>query len=357
MPAVRTMVAMLMLLLPALARAQLDCLLPTREEGFEAHRPGAQALRRAARATAAILQRNAVFVAGHRPVRVRASINYYGWDRLAASVIISAYNQTAWLAGGCKISKFSDRGGGLRDGVIAIYLNDPQSMLGGRLGDDSLQASFAPHRQGEFAGFPVYAVAGAGGDPRALLSRANYQPWVAVSVSEALAWQERELVRRERDTDALQPSGDDPFDEAKIEQIYRDMAKVNAAEAEKTRSQMLASLPKLRATRTVQINHARQEMARQRSAFDTYRASLTPGQLSAQARLGGAAPSGRVTPLDHAAGKPLAKVDPEYSRRDPGRIHFIAVALTPSPRTSEHYDWMQASYAALDFAALAQLLE
>jgi hypothetical protein len=65
-----------LLLLPSLASAQLDCIVPTREEGYEASRPGAEAIRRAARAIEAIVKRNALFMAGNEPVRVRTSISY-----------------------------------------------------------------------------------------------------------------------------------------------------------------------------------------------------------------------------------------------------------------------------------------
>jgi hypothetical protein len=184
-------------LAPTLAHAELDCIVPTREEGYDAKRPGADAVRRAARAAAEITQKNAVFMAGNKPVRVRTSIAYGGGDRLAASVITTAYNQKAWLAGGCKISKFSDRGGGLSDGRIAIYINDPDAMLGGQLGDAELRASFAPVPKGSIAGFPVYAAGGNDDDPRVLLSAGDYRPWRAVTVAELLEWQQREVEKRE----------------------------------------------------------------------------------------------------------------------------------------------------------------
>lgn len=93
---------------------------PAREEGFDPKQPGATELQRAARAVTAIVQQNAVFMQGNKPVRVRTTINYGGWDRQSASVVTTAYNKKAWLAGGCTLSKFADRGGGLSDGTIAI---------------------------------------------------------------------------------------------------------------------------------------------------------------------------------------------------------------------------------------------
>ena len=87
-----------LLLLPSLASAQLDCIVPTREEGYEASRPGAEAIRRAARAIEAIVKRNALFMAGNEPVRVRTSISYHGNTWLSASVITTAYNKKAGWA-------------------------------------------------------------------------------------------------------------------------------------------------------------------------------------------------------------------------------------------------------------------
>ena len=115
--------------LPAVA--QLDCVVPTREEGYDSKRPGAEALRRGARTIEAIVKRNDVFMAGDEPVRVRTSISYYGERWLSASVITTAYNKKAWVAGGCNVSQFADRGGGLADGQIVVYINNPDAMLGG----------------------------------------------------------------------------------------------------------------------------------------------------------------------------------------------------------------------------------
>ena len=94
----------LLVLLPSLASAELDCIVPTREEGYDASRPGAEAVRRAARAVEAIVKRNTVFMAGNEPVRVRTSISYYGDQSLAASVITTAYNKKAWVGDGCQVS-------------------------------------------------------------------------------------------------------------------------------------------------------------------------------------------------------------------------------------------------------------
>ena len=54
----------------------------------------------------------------------------------------------------------------LSDGQIAIYINDPGALLGGRLGDGELRASFAPVQRGSVAGYPVFLAGGNEQNPR-----------------------------------------------------------------------------------------------------------------------------------------------------------------------------------------------
>ncbi len=195
----KSVVAMTLIALtvPTFVQAQLDCIVPTREEGFDPKQPGATELQRAARAVAAIVQKDAVFMQGNKPVRVRTTINYGGWDRQSASVVTTAYNKKAWLAGGCTLSKFADRGGGLSDGTIAIFINEPEAMFGGQLGDAELKASGMPTPSGSASGFPIYAAGGNKNNPRLLMSRVGYEPWVPVTVADMLDWREHELKKKE----------------------------------------------------------------------------------------------------------------------------------------------------------------
>lgn len=351
----KTLVLCLLALSPTLAYAGLDCVVPTREEGFEARRPGAEALRRAARAAAAITQNNAVFMAGNKPVRVRTSISYYGQDWLSASVITTAYNQKAWLHEGCKVSPNADRGGGLADGQIAIFINDPGALLGGQLGDGELRASFAPVSRGSFAGYPVYLAGGNEQSPRVLLSDGGYRPWVPVTVAEMLDWQERELARRETEYARARQSAS-ALDERKIDEIYRGMQKADPAAAEKTRAKLLASLEKIRASAAKNDAAGTQAITKRRAAFDAYRASLTPEQLAAPSTMSSATTRDGAVRADDPAGKPLAKIDPTFARRDPKRLHAIVVSVAPQPKTDPEYAWQQASHENLDFGALAGLL-
>ena len=347
---------LLVLTVPAFAQAQLDCIVPTREEGFDPKQPGATELQRAARAVAAIVQQNTVFMQGNKPVRIRTTIDYGGWDRQSASVITTAYNQKAWRPGGCKLSKFADRGGGLSDGTIAIFINEPEAIFGGQLGDAELKASGMPTPLGTIAGFPLYAGGGNKDNPRLLMSRAGYEPWMPVTIAEMLDWRERELKKKEEEYQASVQQKGNELNEAKIEEMYHDMKKINAAEAEKMRTKMLASLETIRTKSARQSGQAAQWMMQQRQAFDAYRASFTPAQLAAPGTISHSMTRDNVIRVDDPAGKPLAKVDPAYAQRDPRRIHLIVVGLSPQPKTDPNSAWFKASLEALDYAALGKLL-
>ncbi len=50
-----------------------------------------------------------------------------------------------------------------------------------------------------------------------------------------LEWRERDLKKKEQEYQASAQLNGNELNEAKIEEIYRDMRKINAAEAEKMR--------------------------------------------------------------------------------------------------------------------------
>jgi hypothetical protein len=188
------------------------------------------------------------------------------------------------------------------------------------------------------------------------MSRAGYQPWVPVTIADMLDWRERDLKKSEQEYQAALTQSRDEFNEAKIDEIYRSMKSINAAEAEKTRTQMLAALSKMRADSARQSGQAEQWLAQQRRAFDAYRASFTSAQLASPGTLSHLVTRDKVIRVDDPAGKQLARVDPYYAQRDPGRIHLIVVGVGPQPRTAPNHAWHQASLDALDYAALAAVL-
>jgi hypothetical protein len=340
--------------LPSLAVAQLDCIVPTREEGYEASRPNAEAIRRAARAVEAIVKRNALFMAGNEPVRVRTSISYYGEHWAAASVITTAYNRKAWVGEGCQVSKFADRGGGLSDGQVAVYINDPDAMLGGGVGDSELPARLAPRRVGELAGFPVYGRGDDAADRMVMLSSSPGLPWVPVTIAEALDWREREIA--EREASWQKQSGNAGKAEAQLRAAYENMKKVNPAAAEDMRVRMERDIAKMRADEARVHAKSNDAVAGTRAEFDAYRASFSAAQLREPATISGAAYRKTVLRVDDPKGRPIVRVDTAAAQRDPGRIKLLVIPQY-SVATDEDHQWQVASRNALDYAALAALLE
>ena len=231
-------------------------------------------------------------------------------------------------------------------------------MLGGQLGDAELRMSFAPRPHGSLAGHPVYLTGGDERDPRVLLSEGGAVPWLAVTAGELLSWHERELARREADfARSRQQAAASALDEQKIEEMHRQMQKTDPAAAEKMRASLLASLDKTRRAAAQQAEAGTQALARQRAAFDAYRASFGPPQLAAPGTMSGSTTREGVRRVDDPAGRPLARVDPAWAARDLRRVQLIVVSIAPQPRTDPEHAWQQASYEALDFGALARLLE
>jgi hypothetical protein len=343
----------LVVLLPSIASAQLDCIVPTREEGYEASRPNAEAIRRAARAVEAIVKRNALFMAGNEPVRVRTSISYHGERWLSASVITTAYNRKAWVGEGCQVSKFADRGGGLSDGQIAVYINDPDAMLGGKIGDSQLPARLAPRREGELAGFPLYG-RGDDADTMVMMSASSELPWVPVTIADALDWREREIAQREASWQ--KESGSAGKAEAQLRAAYENMKKVNPAAAEDMRVRMERDIAKMRADEARVHAKSNDAVAGTRAEFDAYRASFSAAQLREPATISGAVYRKTVMRVDDPKGRPMVRVNTAVAERDPGRIKLFVIPQN-SVATDEDHPWQVASRNALDYAALAALLE
>ena len=341
-------------LAPSLAFAQLDCIVSTREEGYDSSRAGAEALRRAAHAIEAIVKRNALFMGGNEPVRVRTSISYHGDRWLSASVITTAYNKKAWVGSGCEVSKFADRGGGLSDGQIAVFINDPDAMLGGSVGDSELPARLAPRRVGDLDGFPLYGRGDDAADTMVMMSSSNELPWTPVTIAEALDWREREIAAREADWQ--KQSATLGRGEAQLRAAYENMKKMDPASAEKMRMRMERDIEKMRADEARVHAQSNDAVARTRAGFDKYRASFSAAQLRGPATISGEMAFNAVQRVDDPKGRPIVRVDTTRAQRDPHRIKLLVIPQY-SVATDEDHEWQVASRNALDYAALAALLD
>ena len=340
-------------LMPTVVYAQLDCIVPTREEGYDASRPGAEAVRQAARSIEAIVKKNAVFMNGNEPVRVRTSISYHGDDWTAASVITTAYNRKAWTGSGCQLSQFADRGGGLADGQIAVYINDPDVMLGGTIGDGQLRARLAPRRIGDLDGRPLYGRGDDAADTMVMMSSSDQMPWTPVTIAEALDWREREIAQREAEWQ--KQSASLGRGEAQLRAVYESMIKADPANAEKMRARMEKDLAKIRSDEARAHSQSNDAIARTRTAFDSYRASFSADQLRGPATISGETYLNVIQRVDAANGRPIVQVNLASARRDARRVHLLVIPQY-SVATDEDHEWQVASRRALDYQALEGLL-
>jgi hypothetical protein len=347
-----TLAAVAFILVPSLAEAQLDCMIPTRERVSTLPGPTSPVLapfRRLVIAAEEIVKRNEVFLTGVRPIRVRTTIDYDEARPRAAIVNTVAYNEGAWVTDRCAVIPQADRGGGISDGGIHLVINDPRSFLGAADNDGVLESFQEPVLTGQVGGFPEY------GGMYILIGAPNIVPWIPVTVAEALDREARRLARVQADWAGEKTR--EWLTEEKIQQSYELMKKIDAAAAETNRTAMLGILkeeqvrrPKMEAARDVEI-------AAQLDDLRTYRASFSTEQLQTQARMG-VFPNGTAR-VDDPNGRPLVKVDPALASLDPNRIHFIRVFASgvPTDPVPGRFAWLQRSRAAIDLAALYALIQ
>ena len=337
---------------PAIAAAQLDCQIPTRErvDTGTLNSPALAPIRKIALAVEAIVKSNAVFMAGARPIRVRTTIDYALAEPRTAIVNVRAYNKAAWIAGKCDVIPEADRGGGVSDGAIHIVINDPRTFFGGRLGDAELEAYEEPVRTGEVAGFPEYD------GMYVLVSEGRRVPWIPVTIAQALDREERRLRTRfeEWATQKARPW----ISEAKIQESYELLKKIDAAAAEEQRVAMMKVLQEEKVRRPKLEAEGDAALAKELAALVAYRASFSPQQLQGQASPGAMRPGGGVR-VDDPKGRKLVTVDPEFAKLPADRLHLMrvfrgGVAQDPVPG---RYAWQRQSNDALDYAALAALVK
>jgi hypothetical protein len=227
-------------------------------------------------------------------------------------------------------------------------------MLGGRVGDSQLPARLAPRRVGELAGFPLYGRSDDGADTMVMMTASSELPWVSVTIAEALDWREREIA--EREASWLKQSGSAGKAEAQLRAAYENMKKVNPAAAEDMRVRMERDIAKMRADEARVHAKSNDAIADTRAEFDAYRASFSAAQLREQATISAAVHRKTVMRVDDPKGRPIVRVNTAVAQSDPGRIKLLVIAQN-SVATDEDHQWQVASRNALDYAALAALLE
>lgn len=344
----------------ATADGMLDCVIRTREravqgtpvpKGAATGTSPANAMFAAARAVEAIAKANVNFMSGNRrPIRVRTTTEVWSGPPYGAIINTVAYTEKAWVRDRsvCDVIPEADRGGDLTEGAIHVILNDPRSFLTMKLGNQDFEAYQAPEQTGEFAGYPVYD------GMYVLISRSGKVPWVPITVAEALAHQETLFAARLAD---WQKQKQQPWmSEAKIQESYEAMRKIDARSAETTRTALLQVMSEEKVRRTKMEADSDAAFVRQAAAWRAYRASLSPAQLDAPAALGVPGSDG-VVRVDDPRGRRLVKVDPAFAALPPGDVHLIRVFRGDWPHdpVPGRTEWARRTNDTLDFEALAAL--
>lgn len=344
-------------LLPPIASAQLDCIVPTREStsgsGMAITHPALAPIRKAALAVEAIIKQNAPFMTGARPIRVRTTIQYSNDAPWTANVFIGAYNQEAWV-GQCGLSPNADRGGGLRDGAIHVYINEPRGVLGVPVGDASFEVFESPKPVAPTAGYPTFR--STVGDT-IVLSASGAMPWVPVTVAEALEFEERSLGERiaEWEREKKKPW----MNNAKVQKCFDDIKKINPAMAEDACVGLRSALHEEQQQRRQRESKMEGNLGAQLDDLRAYRASFSATQLQQPARPNGSRDSG-IGRVDDPNGLARVKVDPAFRRLDPNKIHLIYVSPQTAMSTDTvpgRFQWMKTYDEAINYAALAKLLQ
>ena len=187
-----------------------------------------------------------------------------------------------------------------------------------------------------------------------MMSSANEIPWIPVTVSEALGWREREIVKRE--TEWQQQSTSYGKAEVQLRAAYENMKQVDPAAAEKMRVRMKRDLERMRNDEARVHAQANGAVARTRNAFDAYRASFSAAQLRQPATISSQVFRDAVLRVDDPQGRPIVQVDEVRAQRDPNRIRLLVIPQN-SVATDEDHTWQEASRKALDYAAIGALLD
>lgn len=297
--------------------------------------------------------------------RLRSSWQIGGqWNEPArgANFLLRDHRESMW-SGPCGVIAGADR---LEPkATVVARINVPTSFFETahpELSDEQFQAWREVPASGQLQGRTLY------GGHLLVFTRGGRLPWAPVSTADYVDFTLRDLHRRvQEDTQArsgLPALGDiaarEAFDEAQLQKVVQAMRQLDPVAAEKMAVEMRASQ---RAEREHEARVARRRAAAgvDPSPLQTmlrrvqaWRASLTPQQLAAQARLGLNGLHDPAVPVDRYP--LLAKPDPDFpwDRQQPGRPQMLSVSV----RGNENFEQpMQQVLQHLDLRALQALVD
>lgn len=289
--------------------------------------------------------------------RLRSSWQIAGqWNEpaRAANFLLRDHRESMWT-GKCDVRKGADRLEP-RISVVAAF-NAPTHFFetaAPEIKDDQLQAWREVLPTGSVKGQTLY------GGHMLVFTRSGKLPWVPVTAAEYLDFTERDFSRRleeaQANEKAVQKAMLPAEQEAMIERVVAGFRKVNPAEADKLAADLRAQYAaaqsredKRRANPAIDHNPYQTMLDKVRA----YRASLTPRQLAAQARLGVTGLHPADLPIDRQPG--LVKPDPafEWDHNAPASAQMLMVSV----RGGQEFEApMQEALRSLDVAALQALV-
>lgn len=294
--------------------------------------------------------------------RLRSSWQIAGqWNEpaRAANFLLRDHRESMWV-GRCDVHKGADRLSP-RISVVALF-NAPARFFetaAPEIKDDQLQAWREVLPSGSVKGHTLY------GGHMLVFTRSGKLPWVPVSTAEYLDFTERDLSRRLQEVQASEAAVRQAMlpaeQEAMIERVVEGFRKANGAQADKLAAELRAQYAD--AHKAAQAREARRlaHPTLDHNPYQTmlgkvraYRASLSPGELSAPARLGVTGLHPADQPIERQPG--LVKPDPSFAwdRQAPASAQMLMVSV----RGGQEFEGpMQEVLHALDVDALQALVQ
>jgi len=358
MPANRTRSASLLLLLLTLLAftptilAQTQCWAPREDQDTVTNPKWAPQLRAMLEAEKTI-RATPEFLNTPEPVRMRTTVAAGPYDPAGARLLIRAYPEKSTVGiqiwtGKCEVIPQAERVAA-SIGQVDVFFNYPVT-------DTFLADGEVPKKTGEVAGYPEY-------NHWIVITKNGRLPWIPQTLAERL---DREGQRRQKKLEEWrkdQASMKAP-DETVIRQTYDMLKKSDAAGAESYLASMKDLVVQMKHQRDVEFPATTASLEKSVADYKQYRASFSAEDLQRPAVWAGVSAYTGAEPdlfnfkpgsTDKAMG---FKPDPAFpDPKFPTRIQLITVMI-PTVDTRKGRDvWSKQTKAAMNYAALARLLE
>ena len=259
-----------MLILPATARAQVDCWAP-REAQDSVSTQKFTPIRQALLTLEEIIRKNAAYEAAPEPVRMRTTIAAGPSEAGGARIFVRAYPPMqgeirVWTKERCDVIPQAER--------VAASVGQIYVFINYSVQEQFLQGAEVPKYEGEYAGYPIY-------NGWIVMTKDRRLPWIPQTLHERLDREEQKRQRAVDEWNAVK-AGRKPLDEASQMKTYEMLKKSDPAGAETflaTVRETNEELKKAKADEPMTDAHLQGHL----KALQAYRASFTSLQLDAPA--------------------------------------------------------------------------